>query len=223
MMKKKEEEIPASKLKECSSGEKENQADIKDCEKDILSKAKEEYNLLWDKHLRFQAEFDNYKKRSLKEKAEFIKFANEGLILELLSILDNFERGIKSTEQKKDFNLLHQGVEMISLQLHSLLNAKGLNKIKSVGEKFNPHQHEAIEVVASEDIGIEEDIVIEEMQAGYMLDGRVIRPAKVKVCKKAEEKIIEEVEKMEEKLEEEIAENKEQTAEDKKQPIKNEN
>jgi len=140
---------------------------------------KQSYQELWDKYVRLGAEFDNYKKRSFKEKIDFMKFANEGLIIELLSILDNFERGIKSAESKKDYDLLHQGVDMISKQLHSLLETKGLSRIKSIGQKFDPHQHEAVEVVDGEDEGA----VIEELQSGYLLSGRIIRPARVKVAK----------------------------------------
>ena len=84
-------------------------------------------------------------------------------------------------DQKKDFNLLHQGVDMTAKQLHILLESKGLKKIKSAGEKFDPHSHEPMEVVEEE--GVEEDTVVEEMQAGYTLNGRIIRPAKVKVKK----------------------------------------
>ena len=142
-------------------------------------KEKQDYAELWDKHIRLQAEFDNYKKRSLWERGDFVKFANEGLIIELLSILDNFERGIKSAEQKKDYDLLHQGVDMISKQLHSLLETKGLSRIKSTGQKFDPHQHEAVEVVDGDDEGL----IIEELQPGYFLSGRILRPARVKVIK----------------------------------------
>jgi len=140
---------------------------------------KQNYQELWDKYIRLGAEFDNYKKRSFKEKIDFMKFANEGLIIELLSILDNFERGIKSAESKKDYDLLHQGVDMISKQLHSLLETKGLSRIKAIGQKFDPHQHEAVEVVDGDNDGE----VIEELQSGYLLSGRIIRPAKVKVVK----------------------------------------
>jgi len=152
---------------------------------EALDKIQKECEQFRDKHLRLQAEFDNYRKRSIKEKAEFIKFANEGLIIELLGILDNFERGIKAADLKKDFDLLHQGVDMISRQLHELLGTKGLRKIKAVGEKFDPHQHEAMEVVEAEDIS--EDTVIEELQPGYLLNDRIVRPAKVKVAKVKEE------------------------------------
>lgn len=151
---------------------------------DLLDKAKKECLELKDKYLRLQAEFDNYRKRSLKEKGEFIRFANEGLIVELLAILDNFERGIKAADLKKDFDLLHQGVDMISKQLHGLLESKGLRRIKAVGEKFDPHQHEAMEVIEAEDI--DQDTVIEEMQPGYLLNERIVRPAKVKVAKRKE-------------------------------------
>lgn len=141
------------------------------------------YEELWDRFLRLQAEFDNYRKRSFKEKSEFIKFANEGLIMELLGILDNFERGIQYAEKKKDFDLLHQGVDMISKQLHTLLEAKGLKRIPAKGEKFDPYKHEALEIV--EDLSAEEERVIEELQPGYVLNGRIIRPSKVKVVKPA--------------------------------------
>ena len=172
----------------------------KDNDKDKKVKEVEEvkevqdYSVLWNKYLRLQAEFDNYRKRSFKEKADFIKFANEGLIIELLTILDGFERGVKSAEQKKDYQLLHQGVDMILKQLHSLLETKGLSRIKSLGQKFNPHQHEAVEVIDGEDV--EEEIVVDELQSGYLLGGRIIRPAKVKVVrvkKKIKEEIKEEI------------------------------
>jgi len=146
----------------------------------------------YDKLLRLQAEFDNFRKRAAQDRAVFIKFANEGLILELVAILDDFERSIKSVEQKKDFDLLHQGVDMISKQLHRLLEEKGLKRIKSMGEKFNPHEHEAIEVVeGGEGKEGEEDTVSEELQPGYTLNGRIIRPAKVKVLKKKIEDVSE--------------------------------
>ncbi len=167
-------------------------------------KEKQDYKELWDKYTRLGAEFDNYKKRSFKEKADFVKFANEGLIVELLGILDNFERGIKSAEQKKDYDLLHQGVDMISKQLHSLLETKGLSRIKSVGQKFDPHQHEAVEVVEGDDEGA----VIEELQSGYLLSGRIIRPAKVKATK------VKQVSEVEKKEEEENNKEKEQEHEE---------
>lgn len=180
-------------------------------------KKEQDYPALWDKYVRLQAEFDNYRKRSFKERADFIKFANEGLIIELLGILDNFERGIKSAEQKKDYGLLHQGVDMILKQLHSLLETKGLSRIKSLGEKFNPHQHEAVEVI--EEDGVKEEVVADELQPGYMLGGRVIRPAMVRVVK-AKEKIKEEIKEGEKNKEEIKEENKEEVKEENKEEVK---
>jgi molecular chaperone GrpE len=135
--------------------------------------------------LRLQAEFDNYRKRSLQEKAEFIKFANQGLISELIGIVDNFELSIKYADKKNDFKLMHQGVDMIIKQLHTLLKSKGLEKIKTVGENFNPHQHDALEIIEDQDVEV--DTVIEELQPGYLLSGRILRPAKVKVAKPKKE------------------------------------
>ncbi len=147
--------------------------------KDPLEKKQQEYDIIWDKYARLQAEFDNYRKRSIKERVGIVKFANETLLMELLGIFDNFERGIKSAEMKKDFDLLHQGVDMIAKQFYGLLEANGLKKIVSLGQKFDPHQHEAVEVI--EDASIKEDTVFEELQPGYLLNGRIIRPSKVKV------------------------------------------
>ena len=191
-MKKKEEAKNKKKEAELESKTKEAKSS-----QDELEKLRQDYADILDKYMRLHAEFDNFRKRSAKERSEFVKFANESLILELLSILDNFERGIKSAEQKKDFDLLHQGVDMISKQLHSLLEAKGLVRIKAVGEKFDPHKHEPMEVIESEE---NDDVVIEEMQPGYLLNGRIIRPAKVKVARKKKEEV---EEKEEERGEEE--------------------
>jgi molecular chaperone GrpE len=152
-----------------------------------------------DKLLRLQAEFDNFRKRSIKERQEFIKYANEGLIIELVGILDNFERSIKAADQKQDFKLLHQGVDMMSKQLHKLLEEKGLKKISSMGEKFDPNKHEAMEAVVSDEA--EEGQILDEFQPGYTLNERVIRPAMVKVAKSKKETPEEQPEAVEEESE----------------------
>lgn len=151
---------------------------------DLRKKAAErdEYH---DKWMRTLAEYDNARKRMEKDRVNHIKYANEDLILELLDILDNLERGIKSAETKKDFDLLHQGVEMTQKQLHDLLEEKGLKRINVVGEKFDPFKCEALEVVAGP--ADKDGIVTEELQGGYELNGRVIRPAKVRVIKGGDE------------------------------------
>ena len=136
----------------------------------------------FDKLLRLHAEFDNFKKRALKEKEQFLKFANEGLIYELINILDNFERAFESANKMTDFKSLHQGVEMILKQLHQLLEKSGVQKIECLGKAFNPVQQEAIAHVETDKYP--ENTVVEEVQKGYFLEDRVIRPAVVKVSKK---------------------------------------
>ncbi|MCF7888252.1 MAG: nucleotide exchange factor GrpE [Candidatus Omnitrophica bacterium] len=178
--KQQQEKITKNNQKD-GSKDKDQSTNDKKAEAEIIEKQKQEYQDLLDRYLRLQAEFDNYRKRSLQEKAGFIKFANEGLISELIGILDNFELSIKYADEKNDFKLMHQGVDMIIKQLHALLKAKGLEKIKTVGEKFDPHKHDALTIVEDQDV--DSDTVVEELQTGYLLSGRILRPAKVKVAK----------------------------------------
>jgi molecular chaperone GrpE len=160
---------------------KNGRVELSEKEYEELKKKAEEAGAHQDKWLRAHADFENMRKRMEKDKVEFAKYANEDMIVELLGIVDNFERGLKAAEQKKDFDLLHQGVDMILKQLHQLLEARGLRRIKSAGEKFDPYRHEALEVVPGEpDM---EGQIADELQTGYELNGRVIRPAKVRVVK----------------------------------------
>lgn len=148
------------------------------------AKLKDEY---YERVLRVQAEFENYKKRLDKDKAEFLNFANQALIYELLNIIDNFERAVDAADKTDDHKLLHQGVEMILKDLHDLLKEKGLAKIESVGKPFDPAKHEAISQVESDEYP--DRTVVEELQTGYTINGRLLRPAKVKVSIKPQEQI----------------------------------
>ncbi|MBN2189982.1 MAG: nucleotide exchange factor GrpE [Candidatus Aureabacteria bacterium] len=127
------------------------------------------------------AEFDNFRKRNDRHKAQIIKLANEDLLLEILPIVDNFERALAAPAE--NISSLHDGIELILKQLENLLEKAGLKRIKSVGEKFNPHYHHAIGVVEKQDA--EEDLVVEENLPGYILFDKVVRPAMVKVSKRA--------------------------------------
>ena len=133
-----------------------------------------------DRLLRLHAEFDNFKKRLEREKIEFIKYANQEILAEILEISDNFERAVASAERAKDYTLLHQGVDMILRQLHKFLNEQGVVKIETKGKIFNPEFHEAVMHVHSSE---PEDTVIEELQSGYKFHDRLLRAAKVKVSK----------------------------------------
>ncbi|CAM2832756.1 nucleotide exchange factor GrpE [Paenibacillus sediminis] len=131
------------------------------------------------RQLRTQADFDNFRKRTLKEKEELAKYASMKLITELLPVVDNFERALASSGSSTDLQSFTKGVEMIFRQLEGVLAAEGLSAMQTVGEPFNPEFHQAIMQVESEEY--EEGIVVEEVQKGYMLKDKVLRPAMVKV------------------------------------------
>ncbi len=147
--------------------------------KEEAAKAKE----YWERLLRMQAEFENSRKRLEKEKQDFVKFANEGIILELLNILDDLERAVGLTETKhQDLPAFLKGVEMVLAHLYEMLKEYGLRPIETESKLFDPHLHEAMMQVQDNDKP--EHTIVEELQKGYLLNERVIRTAKVKVSKK---------------------------------------
>lgn len=138
---------------------------------------------LSDKVLRLQADFENTRKRLEREKQDFVKFANEGIILELLNILDDLERSVSLAEtHKQDLPVFLKGVEMILAHLYEMLKEYGVKPIVAEGKVFDPHCHEALMQVANKELP--ENTIVEELQKGYQLNDRVIRTAKVKVSKK---------------------------------------
>lgn len=147
------------------------------------AKKSDEAAQLNDRLLRLGAEFENYKKRVQREREDLIKYAGESFLMELLSIVDNFERAFQAADTTQDFKVLHQGVEMILKEVENFLKEKGVKKMNTVGGQFDPHKHEAVEQVVCADKP--DNIIVEELQAGYELNGRVIRPAKVKVNRRA--------------------------------------
>jgi len=137
----------------------------------------------WDKLLRLHADFENTRKRLDREKQDFIKFANEGIILELLNILDDLERTLTLEHaQHQDLAAFLKGVEMILSHLYEMLKEYGVRPIETEGKLFDPHFHEALMQVENKDLP--EHSIVEELQKGYMLNDRVIRIAKVKVSKR---------------------------------------
>ena len=136
-----------------------------------------------DKLLRAQADFDNLRKRLEKERVVFLKYANEGILLELLNVLDDLERTINLAEGKhEDLNAFLKGVEMILAHLYDLLKQHGIKPIEAEGKVFDPHYHEALMQVENKDLP--EHTIVEVLQKGYLMHERVIRTAKVKVSKK---------------------------------------
>ncbi|MDD5097287.1 MAG: nucleotide exchange factor GrpE [Candidatus Omnitrophica bacterium] len=144
-----------------------------------VAKAKE----CQDRLLRAQADFDNLRKRLDKEKVEFLKYANEEILLELLNVLDDLERTINLAEDKhEDLNAFLKGVEMILAHLYDMLKQHGVKPIEAEGKVFDPHYHEALMQVENKDLP--EHTIVEVLQKGYLMHERVIRTAKVKVSKK---------------------------------------
>ncbi|MDR1144202.1 MAG: nucleotide exchange factor GrpE [Spirochaetaceae bacterium] len=145
-----------------------------------------------DQYLRKAADFENYRKRMNQEKQSAIDYANQTLFLDLILVIDDFERAIKSAESQREaaggdgeqiaagYNSLYEGITMIEKNLVSQLENKwGLKRFDSAGEPFDPNRHEAIMMEKSADT--DEPVVAEDFIKGYILKDRVIRPAKVKV------------------------------------------
>lgn len=153
---------------------------VKAAEYEKLIREAAEYK---DKYTRLFAEFDNARKRMEREKLDFVKYANEGLLLEFLNILDDLERSIEAAKAKhEDYTAFLKGIEMVMAHVYEMLKKNNVKSIDSVGKKFDPHCHEVL--MLEETPQAEDDVILEEFQKGYSLGDRVIRSAKVKVAKK---------------------------------------
>lgn len=129
--------------------------------------------------LYLQAEFQNYRRRITEEKAALDKFAGEKIIKEMLPIVDNFERGLAAAKATSNFDALIGGVAGVMKQMEALLQKSGVIPIEAVGKEFDPKMHEAIGVADESDLPA--NTVVEELQRGYLLHERVLRPSLVKV------------------------------------------
>ncbi len=131
-----------------------------------------------DKYLRLFADFDNYRKRSLKEKIEMSKYASEEAITALLPVLDDFDRAMRSITQGSEVNAIIEGFGLIQQKFRSILEQKGLQSMETVGKEFDTDFHEAITNIPAptEDL---KGKIIDEAEKGYLLSGKVIRYAKV--------------------------------------------
>lgn len=149
--------------------------------KEEIEKLKAEVEEWKNEFLRKQAEFQNFTKRKEKEVEELKKFSSEKIITQFLGSLDNLERAIDSSAESKDFDSLLKGIEMIVKSLKDIMSTEGVEEIKTEGS-FDPIYHHAVSVEISEDK--KEDEIVKVLQKGYMMKGKVIRPAMVTVCKK---------------------------------------
>lgn len=130
---------------------------------------------------RLKAEFDNFRKRVLREQTRAVEFATEPLVMRLLEVLDEFELALVAAEQKPDFDKFVRGVEIVYAKLADILKAEGLERIDAEGKPFDPELHEAL---FQADSGDGEPYVSDVLRSGYKLKGRVIRPAGVKVARR---------------------------------------
>ncbi|WP_074514283.1 nucleotide exchange factor GrpE [Selenomonas sp. WCT3] len=127
--------------------------------------------------LRLQADFENFRRRTAKEKEELSAVVTQGILKDMLPLLDNFERAMAA--EAKDGEAFQKGVEMIFTQFGEVLKKNGLEKIETEGQKFDPNFHQAVMRVQNEEL--EDDDIAQELQKGYMVKGRVIRPSMVQV------------------------------------------
>jgi molecular chaperone GrpE len=133
-----------------------------------------------DRYLRAAAEFDNARKRAAREREEYTRYANESLLRELLPVLDNFERALQSARNEPAAAAVTAGVELIQRELLRVLEKFGVTSFTSVGQPFDPERHEAIARVHAQEQP--EGTVVDETARGYLLNGRILRPAMVTVA-----------------------------------------
>ncbi len=143
-----------------------------------LQKLRVERDTLIDRLARLQAEFENARKRTAREQQDFREYAVSDALKAMLPTLDSFERALQTNKEKSEFR---SGIELIYKQLQDALQKLGLRPIPATGEPFDPHLHEAIEMVDTKDA--EDHQIIEELQRGYKLKDRLLRPAMVKVAR----------------------------------------
>ena len=150
---------------------------IADLEKE-LTEAKENLNEATEQNLRLQADFENFRKRKIKEQADTIRFSNQELMVNLLPVIDNFERTLKAIEKTDNLTAIKEGIDLVNNSMFKQLNKVGLEPIESIGKEFDSEVHEAISTVPVEDDS-KKGMVIDEVEKGYKLKERVIRFSKV--------------------------------------------
>ncbi|WP_424162798.1 nucleotide exchange factor GrpE [Bacillus amyloliquefaciens] len=175
-----EQEEMTEQAEQAASEEQHEETDGQ--EEDLQHQIDELQGLLDEKEnklLRVQADFENYKRRSRLEMEAAQKYRSQNVVTEILPALDNFERALQVEAESEQTKSLLQGMEMVRRQLMDALEKEGVEAIEAVGQEFDPNLHQAVMQVEDENFG--SNIVIEELQKGYKLKDRVIRPSMVKV------------------------------------------
>jgi molecular chaperone GrpE len=155
--------------------------EIQQFEADLASLQRERDEWL-DTTRRLQADFENYRKRVMREQTALVERASEGLIEQLLPVLDNFELALRSIGEDDESQKIRKGVELVYADLVSVLEKNGLERIEAEGEPFDPNEHEAV----MQDDGDHEPVVSDVLRTGWKLKGRVLRPSMVKVTRNQE-------------------------------------
>lgn len=163
---------------------KKKKEDLPDEVKKEIEEKDAKIKSLEDRILYMQADFENFKKIKTKEKQDTLKFGNETLIKELLPVLDNFELALKHSESTEDYKSIHDGVKLILSEFLKVLEKAGVKTVEAIGRKFDPNYHEAMFQEEHDDV--EPDTVVSELQRGYLLNDRLIRPSRVGVSKRPE-------------------------------------
>ena len=173
---------------------------------DEIDQLKSEYEAKLDRMLRTVAEYENAKKRAIRDKEEFQKYAVESVIKDLLPVIDSMNRAIESAKESTDFNSLHEGIKLIQKQIHNVLERSNVSTIDAVGENFDPNLHEAIAQVESD---LPTNAIVAEFQVGYKLRDRVLRASMVSISQGSSSPEIDE-----EDTKEEVSEEKEDTTDE---------
>ena len=175
------EEVTDEKISAVAKDQQEPESEP--TQEELLEKERSRAHKMEDSYLRVNAEFENYKKRMIRESSDRLKFFNLDLIKELLPSLDNLERAISHAKiDNTDVESMIEGLEMVNKMTHEVFEKFGVSRVNTVGEVFDPNIHQAVGVVESD--SVPENHVVEECLAGYLLHDRIIRPAMVRVSGK---------------------------------------
>ena len=164
--------------------DKKNESTISEKELEELQQKAQERDEYYNKWLNTHAEYENTRKRLEKEKFNHMKFANESIISKLFPIVDNFDMALDAMEKAEDKEAVMDGITLVQKEFHRILDENGVKRIETKGQQFDPNVHEAVSVVETTEHPDEQ--IIEEVRAGYLLNGRLLRPAQVIVAKNEE-------------------------------------
>ncbi|NDV68332.1 nucleotide exchange factor GrpE [Dysgonomonas sp. 25] len=155
---------------------------VESLESDTLAELEAKNKELQDSYLRLTAEFDNYRKRTLKEKADLLKSGSEKVLVDVITVVDDFERALENIATAEDVNAVKEGVDLIYNKFKNFLTKHGVKEIETIGHAFDTDKHEAITTIPAQKED-DKDKVIDCVQKGYTLDDKVIRYPKVIVAK----------------------------------------